>query len=272
MPDKENEVMLEDLKSLTVFNSIVFLHKTHSYLINGRPSAKVSVTGLLNLYKPKFDVNKWSAIKAEQRGITAEEIKEEWRLNNLYATTRGSIFHNYVENYYDNKVIPYDQYSVQKDLGDELHAKLRDELPDLIKQFNKFYNDYQHLLPIKKELVIGDINNTRICGMLDMLVYNTKTDSYEIYDYKTNREIDFSSKFEKKYYEPISHLDVCEFNTYSLQLSLYQYIIEKYTPIKITGTYVVWFNIKNESYKLIPLLNLTKEVESILQHYTEQIA
>jgi hypothetical protein len=259
--------MLNDLLSLTVFDCITFLHKKHSYLINGQPSAKVSVTGLLSKYKPEFEADKWAKIKAEQRGITTEEIKEEWRINNLYATTRGSIFHNYVENYYDNKVIPYDQSTVEKDLGSDLHAKLREELPDLLKQFNKFYNSNRHLLPIKKELVIGDINDTKICGMLDMLVYNTKTNCYEIYDYKTNKDIDFTSKFEKKFYEPITHLDVCEFNTYSLQLSLYQYFIEKYTSIKIDGTYVVWFNIKNESYKLIPLLNLTKEVQDILTHY-----
>jgi PD-(D/E)XK nuclease superfamily len=264
--------MLNDLLSLTIFDCITFLHKTHSYLINGQPSAKVSVTGLLEKYKPEFEADKWSVIKAEQRGITAEEIKEEWRINNLYATTRGSIFHNYVENYYDNKVIPYDQSSVEKDLGSELHTKLREELPVLIKQFNKFYNNNRHLLPVKKELVIGDIHDTKICGMLDMLVYNTQTNCYEIYDYKTNREIDFASKFEKKFYDPISHLDVCEFNTYSLQLSIYQYFIEKYTSIKIDGTYVVWFNIKNESYKTIPLLNLKEEVKSILKHFCDKAA
>jgi ATP-dependent exoDNAse (exonuclease V) beta subunit len=259
--------MFDDLKSLAIFNCITFIQSTHAYLINGRPSAKVSVTGLLNKYKPVFEVDKWAAIKAEQRNITPSEIKEEWRLNNLYATTRGTIFHSYAENYFNNKVIPYNKDEVQRDLGTEMHNQLREELVLLIKQFNNFYNEHQHLIPVKQELVIGDINDTKICGMLDMLVYNTKTDGYEIYDYKTNKEIDFSSKFAKKFYEPISHLDVCEFNTYRLQLSLYKHIIEKYTTIKITGTYVVWFNVKNESYKLIPLTDVDSEVCSILEHY-----
>jgi hypothetical protein len=264
--------MLEDLKSLSVFDGIVFLHEKHSYLINGRPSAKVSVTGLLNIYKPPFEQEKWAAIKAEQRKITPEEIKEEWRINNLYATTRGTILHNYMENYYDNKIIPYDKGETERQLGFELHLKLREELKTLVKHFNNFYNDTKYLLPIKKEFVVGDIKDTLICGMLDMLVYNTKTNSYEIYDYKTNKDIDFNSKFDKKFFEPISHLDVCEFNTYSLQLSLYKYFIEKYTTLKINGTYVVWLNTKNENYKLIPLKNMDKEVKCILTHYATETA
>jgi ATP-dependent exoDNAse (exonuclease V) beta subunit len=262
--------MLDVLKSLCVFNGIVFLDATHVYLINGRPSAEVSVTGLLNLYKPAFEADKWAEIKAKQRSITSAEIKEEWRINNLYATTRGTILHSYIENYYDNKIIPYNSGDVEEELGTELHQKIRDDIVCLVKQFNKFYNDYQHILPIKKELVVGDIDDTRICGMLDMLAYNTKTNKFELYDYKTNKDISYSSKFEKKFYEPVSHLDVCEFNTYSLQLAIYKYILETYTDIKISGCYVVWFNVDNENYKVIPLLDLQEEVQNILTHYSNK--
>ena len=114
----------------------------------------------------------------------------------------------------------------------------------------------------------SDIEDTRICGMLDMLAYNTKDNTFEIYDFKTNKEIKYKTKFNKYLLPPINHLEECEFNSYSIQLSLYKYFIEAYTSIKINKTFVVWFSTKNDDYRLIPLLDMDKEVKDILNHFS----
>lgn len=259
--------MLEHLRDLRVFDCITFIQSTHRYLINNQPSAPISVTGLLGLYKEKFEEDKWAAIKAKKLGILPEEMKRVWKQNNLYSTHRGTILHNYIENFYNNKIVPYDKETVEKDLGVDEHHRLRDEIQQLTTQFKDFYKDTPDLLPLKKEFVVGDIHGTKICGMLDLIAYNTKTDTFEIYDYKTNKEIKFSSSFNKQLLAPLDDIDECEFNVYSLQLNVYKYIIEKYTRIKIDKLYVVWFNIKNETYQLIPLLDMQDKVKLMLDNY-----
>ena len=104
--------------------------------------------------------------------------------------------------------------------------------------------------------------------MLDMLVYNTKLKQFEILDYKTNKNITHYSVYKSKMRYPVEHLDSCEVNTYSLQLSLYKYFIEKYTGIAIGACRVIWFNTKNDNYKVITLNKLDEEVYLILNDYS----
>lgn len=262
--------MFELLNSLRIFDCITFIQSTHKYLINEQPSANVSVTGLLSLYKEKFDQDKWSNITAKKRDLPVDVILSEWKQNNLYATHRGTIVHNFIENYYNNKIIQYDKKTVEADLSDTEHNRLREEVKKLIEQFKSFYRDTPDIYPLKKEFVVGDIHDTKICGMIDMVAYNTKTNTFEIYDYKTNKEINFKSRFNKVLLDPLTHIEDCEFNTYSLQLNIYKYFIEKYTPVKIDALKLVWFNVKNDNYQVIPLLDLQSEVRAILTDYTRK--
>jgi hypothetical protein len=259
---------MDILNQLTVFNRIVFLDRTHTYLIDNKPSAKYSVTGLLESFKEPFEKEKWAKIKGNEFGLPPEDIIASWDQKNLYSKVLGSVFHNYAENYYNNKVIPYDKEWVSSQLTSEQHDELRDTLNILLKQFNNFYNETKsYLIPIKNELVIGDLKNTRVCGMIDMLCYNTEKECFEIYDFKTNKELNYSSKFNKKFISPLDHLDACEVNTYSLQLGLYKKFIEDNTSIKIKNLYVLWLNKNNDNYRLVPLLNLDNEVNLILQKF-----
>ena len=65
---------------------------------------------------------------------------------------------------------------------------------------------------------------------------------------------------------PVSHLDECEFSTYSLQLSLYKYIIEYETKLKIEDCFIVWFNENNNKYKLIKCADYSKEIIDMLDY------
>jgi hypothetical protein len=260
--------MKKELISLRVFDRVTFKSGTHIYLVDGKPSANKSVTGVLERCKPVFELDKWAEISAKKAGITPEEQKEIWRIGNLYSTTKGSIIHNYIENYYSNKFVPYDKGKVERELGVNLHAELRSEIPYLIKQFYTFFNDTKSvLMPIKNEFIVGDIDNTKICGMLDLLMYNIENDTFELLDIKTNKNIKTVNPWGEKLLDPVSYLDSCEFNTYSLQLSLYKHFIEKYTCVKIAKHSVVWFNSDNDSYKVIDTNDLQDECAAILSNY-----
>ena len=260
--------MLEELKKLKVFDRITFYDNKHSYKIDGQPSAKVSVTGLVSSVKEPFDEEKWSKIKAKEFGFSPEEMKLVWKKNNQMATYQGSTLHNYIDNFYQNKVKPYDRDLAKAILGDVLHDKMYENLKVLVKQFDSFYQATKdEILPIKNEFVVGDLTDTRVCGMLDMLSYNTKTNKFEIYDFKTNKRFSMASEFEKNFLPPLEHLDECEFNTYSLQLSLYKIFIQKYTDIEIDKLKVVWFSVNNEDYKIVELNYLPEECKTLLRNF-----
>jgi len=71
---------------------------------------------------------------------------------------------------------------------------------------------------------------------------------------------DYGNRFKR----PISHLDECEYNTYSLQTSLYKYIIEKNTNLKIGDLYFVWFFEGNDNYKVFKCADMRKEIIDML--------
>lgn len=261
---------MQILKELMVFDRIVFLDRTHTYLIDNKPSAKCSVTKLLEYFKEPFDSLKWAKIKGQEIGMSAQEMQDHWTSKNNYSKVLGTIFHTYAENYYQNKVIPYDKNWVSEQLNSEQHSELRDTLELLLKQFNNFYNDTKsYLVPIRNELVVGDLNETRICGTIDLLCYNTKLECLELYDFKTNKEFNYTNKYKKKFLAPLDHLDSCELNSYSLQLGLYKKFIESHTTLQIKNMFVLWINKNNDNYQLIPLLNLSSEVSLMLQKFDQ---
>ena len=72
-----------------------------------------------------------------------------------------------------------------------------------------------------------------ICGQSDRV--EVVKDTVEIVDYKTNKEIKKTSFVNwegksQKMIGPCEHLDDCNFNHYSLQLSTYMYIVLKHNP------------------------------------------
>jgi hypothetical protein len=260
--------MIEELKKLRVFDRITFFDKDHTYKIDKQPSAKISVTGLVGSVKEKFEEDKWAAIKGKELGVTAEEMKLLWKKNNQMSTYQGSTLHNYIDNFYQNKIIPYNQVLAESILGITLHEMMRTNLKVLIKQFNNFYNTTKDsILPIKNEFVVGDLSATKICGMLDMLAYNTDTNTFEIYDFKTNKRFNEISEYKKKLLSPVEHLDECEFNTYSLQLSLYKIFIQKYTDIEVSNLKIAWFSVNNEDYKIIELKYMPDECAALMKKF-----
>jgi ATP-dependent exoDNAse (exonuclease V) beta subunit len=118
----------------------------------------------------------------------------------------------------------------------------------MLHQFHAVYKD--KLALVRAELVVGD-DTYGVCGMLDKLFYNVEEDELQIWDYKTNKEINMSSKYKSKMINGLNHLEECEYNTYSLQLSIYKKIIEKNTSLKIGKSYLCWINEENDSYQII---------------------
>jgi len=256
----------KDEVNLDCFKQIVFDQASHTYTINGESTSKYSVTGAINKFKPKFDADKWANIKAKKEGITPEEIKFRWQEKALFATTFGTCVHKLIESVYlkQDMSLPSNEFIVDI-LGDDKLLQFKKKLLNSTEGFCNFYKNTKNtIVPVCNELTVGDLKNSKVCGTLDMLAYNTCTKLYELYDFKTNGNISYNSNYKEHYFSPLQHLQVCEFNTYSLQLSIYRYIIEKYTSIKIDSCYILWLPGIDTKYQVLQTKYLKDEAVNIL--------
>ena len=254
--------MLHIFEELSKFNDIIYYDDPHVYYKNDQKMT--SVTTLIGKYEKPFDEKFHAANKAKQLGMTPEEVIAMWKRTNRISTVKGTAVHSYTENYLAHKVFPYPEAIVKSNFNGE--DPVREKYDKIIPLIHKFYDDIKgKLLPIKSELIVGD-GDFGICGMIDQLFYNKKSGMLELWDWKTNKEIKTSSRY--KLLSPLSHLSTAEIDIYSLQLSLYKYIIHKNTNLKLGDSYLVWFNESNDTYKIFKCYDYTDNVKLMLDHYT----
>jgi len=251
-------------KELSIFNRITFVEKNHSYLIDGVPSGSPSVTKLLKKFKKEFDKETIAARVAKKMKVTVNQVLVDWELNNLYSTTLGSMLHKYIENFYCNKRVEFE--GKFDGLGLDEKQRIAENLPKLIGYFQNFYNDYKHLICVKNEIVLGDLEDTRVCGMSDLLCYNTQTDQLEILDFKTNKKMEKVSPYGTLFY-PFENMSEGEINEYTIQLNTYKYFVEKYTNLKIDKLRLIWFNVINDSYRVIDLENIQPQINLMFNKF-----
>jgi len=93
----------EVLDLLSVFDDTKFKFNSDKHLYTYDSDKFTSVTTLISKFHEPFDSDKWSKIKAEERGIEQEEILEEWQALNDYANIVGNGLHDWCENYWNGK-------------------------------------------------------------------------------------------------------------------------------------------------------------------------
>ncbi len=251
------------------FLNVKFFDKNHTYIINQTP-AKLSVSGLIKNYEKPFEKQKIAKLVAFRSNRSVEDVLLEWDFLKDYSCHKGSEFHNFVENYFHRK-----QVTINKDAIVNFFEKRKnfykpnsiqmyyEEMAHLIKNFLNFYDWWKqdHIL-LKTEFVIGD-EDSSICGTIDNLSYNKKTNELVIFDYKTNKQIKRKNSRNDTFLAPIQHLSHCEYIKYSLQLNLYQHIFEKKSKFLIPKSYIVWVASK-KNYDLIETLYLRKEAQMLV--------
>lgn len=208
-------------------SSIIFNEKDHSYSsVDGTNIKWVSVTTLISKFKEKFDSQKIAAKcskdkKSKWYGLTPDQIISLWNKETQRALTLGTIYHNNQENLLcsqnevllDNKKVPvFKPIILDSGVKQSPDQKLEEGIYP------------EHMVYLK---------SAGICGQSDLVqVIDGKIN---IIDYKSNKEIKFESftnweGISKKMLFPLDHLDDCNFIHYSIQLSIYMYIMLKHNP------------------------------------------
>ncbi len=206
----------EILKKLEHFNDPTFIFNPgpHTYTLGGKPLT--SATGYLHNFVKPFDSDYWSKKKADQEGITQEEMLARWDAKRDRSCDVGTMTHDYIENFYEKYNLTRNDESAPND----------EEVKHRINKFHKIYDE--RLVPLQSiasELRIFS-RIWPICGTLDKLyLYENQI---LVGDWKTNEKIKTDKDFCFGYLlPPFNKYKDNELNKYSLQISLYQLILEE---------------------------------------------
>ena len=218
---------------------VVFTPQSHQYFNDYTGEEYISSSGVLAQFKPKFDSDKWSKIVADREKVSQAEILARWDKIKTDACTKGTNIHKLIEVYFTENL---NDGSVN--LGNFI--KLFDTIRVNRSKINAEKLVYNHQYKIA-----GTSDIIEDCGSY-----------FNVYDYKTNARFRYTNKYNEYMLEPMCHLLVCEYNTYSLQLSLYAYMYSMMTGKHIGRLGV--FHHDNGNWQLIPIIYLKDSVEKLL--------
>lgn len=252
----------EILEKLKVFNDYEFYPNGHYYTYKNK-KVGISTTGLISQYENEFD--KWSASAsvAQKRGISQLEVLEEWRIENLHSTIKGSMIHEFAQSLWEGKDYIFNYDYIPKEIN---LRRLQEELLIMSQQAINFYNDYKDLYDLVGcEIYLG-VPDYDECGATDMILKNKFTDEVLILDFKSNKKIEFESFGHKKMKVPMQKYEDCNYIHYSMQLSAYSYKLEYMTGIKAKERLIVYFDCTKDNYQIIEPLDLEKEMIEIYEN------
>ena len=262
------EIFLNDLP-IEKWNSLKQIHGGHK--------------GLINFLAPN--------IKDEVLVRVKTRILEEWRIKNKEACDKGNIEHNFLEDTVNiSKGIKVNTSNVKKlftianlledDNYKELDITVLEErltgkhdkiLRALKRLISQGYRLYAEIAVYNEKLMVA--------GLVDLLAYNPITKDFKIIDWKTNeKDIRFTSGYYRKengivtdewvqskdYLKyPLSNIHICKGMIYTLQLSQYAYLIEKF-GLTCTGLYL--FHIR-DTVEIFTINYLKEHVLAMLKHF-----
>tara|TARA_R110002020_G_scaffold113252_7_gene260604 strand:+ start:1869 stop:2573 length:705 start_codon:yes stop_codon:yes gene_type:complete len=224
-------------------DELKFYEKEHKYFKNNIEYK--SVSKVIELVKPHFPTNIIAGNVAKSQGVSKEEILSEWKTTRELASQIGNDIHNALDEYSKN--------GVSKDLYWNNVAK--DIENKLFKKFNT----------IDSEIKVHS-DKYKVAGTIDRCCYRNKN-VIDIRDFKTNEKngIVYEDKYKKYLKEPLSHLESSNYNTYSLQLSIYGLLIEEMLNYKIGNLALIYIPpLDPMNWSYIPVPYMKKEAEALL--------
>lgn len=246
------------------FKDFVFHEDGHYYTCKDK-RIDISTTQFIHQYAKDFDVEKTAERVANREGRTVTNVLNEWKAENLFSTTKGTMIHELAQAMWFGRTYKpnFEVEGVDKDRLTTAYCK---SYP-LVK---KFFTDKKTFYEaVAEELVVGS-EKYNIAGSVDLLLRHKVYDKYIMIDFKTNKEIKKEGFKGAKMKIPIHHLNDCNFVHYSMQLGIYKHLIEEYTPIKIAKSFIVHFDEYEDDYKMFEPLKLDYEIDRLLNMRKER--
>ena len=240
------------------FKDFEFFPDDHHYEYKGERIG-ISVTRLIEEYCNEFDAEGMAEKVANRDGKTIQQVLDEWAYKRDFSCEKGTTCHEWSQSLWSGAEYKPLLYDESKEYMSAL-IKIR-------SQAVNFKNDYQdHLEHLIDELPIGS-EEFDLASCVDHLFYNKLTGGLVLVDYKTNSLMDGYNKkaYKKAMKVPLSHINDDALHHYYIQLSIYKYLIEKYTGLKVDEMFIVYMSENIENYEIIDIPYLKEEVEKILE-------
>ncbi|PKL82657.1 MAG: hypothetical protein CVV24_08975 [Ignavibacteriae bacterium HGW-Ignavibacteriae-3] len=202
--------------------SITLIEETHTYKLKDDPEFEfTSCTGFVQYFFKPFDrigiANNLTESHPNYQHLTSQELVEEWDKTAL----EGTLVHSEIENFILKEETPS-------------HPKSKIAVAWIKKNIleKNRYDIFPEVIIYSKELALA--------GMIDLLLYDRETNSYKLLDWKTSRKIETKS-FNNKTgnHKATSNLMDCNHVHYSIQISLYRYILEKEYGLNVSDTAIL---------------------------------
>lgn len=236
---------------------IKFRERDHKYWLNDDDTGLISTTTLLKKYFSEFDAS--FAIKNIMKSqryfddeeyiyyrLNSEQIKSIWNTIGSNAARNGTYYHLQIEKYYNGEVADF--------TNDLLHGCFR--------QFDRDITARGYI-PFRTEMLMFH-NEAKITGSADMLFQHRETKKLLLVDWKFIKKLAMTSKTKAK--ETLSHLDDTTLVKYSMQLSVYRYILEtEYSyEFETENNLLVVFNPEKKVYREVEATYLRDEAHCLI--------
>lgn len=226
-----------------------------------------SVTTFIHSLFPEFDEDfvidkmmaapKWNdPVENPYYGMTKEEIKEQWYEIRTKASEDGTAMHANLEMYYSDR--PYEDKSVE--FGH-------------FKEYEKAYVTGK-LRPYRTEWTIYSIL-LQLCGSVDILyeyaddrVFPDGKKHLVMADWKRSKKITQYNSYQSGSKACTEMVGDCNYIHYTIQLSLYKWILEEYYDVVIDNMYLVVLHPNQDKYICMPLDTKHSKplIDGVLQH------
>lgn len=205
-----------------------FIEETHIYYddIGELTSVGNVIKNYINNFNPDENLLNKLAIK---NNVSVNKLLKKWETEKNNSIIRGKKIHNTQEDYFN--------YLINNNLINFFDSLQLDELTILNKIIDCIPSLNLTDIEIYAEQKIAD-HEWRLSGTADLLIKNKK--NIFIYDYKTNKKIDFENKW-RKMKLPFENYDDSKYNQYKLQLSLYGTMLFK-KGFNISAMGLIWIN------------------------------
>ena len=275
VPNEPREVAEIRNKILNEFKDLQFEEGPHKYFIG--KTELPSVSQVTHQFLQPFDSDGVAERYAEKHGMTKEYWLEQWKFNNLKATTTGTLVHEHGEslgwlkNGHPEFITESCKPKYIEDKGWLIPTRPKE---DAVLKFYTELHPTLHFVLAETKVYTGknrELTNLKqdYCGTFDILFYykDPEDDSKSglcIFDFKTNKELkkDFSRENGKMLLPPFSDYFEEPLSYYTAQLSCYQIPLED-IGLKVIARRIVWLK-DDGTYELIGLNDVTDRLRAVL--------
>lgn len=208
----------------------------------------------------RIDPKLFDKIDKEAYEQARAEIDADWRQKSEDAKKTGTDVHDMIHNMLCTDLsgckaygIPTDQYKV--------------EAMENFLQNDGIYPEFRMEVPLDDEYTL--------VGVADLII--KEGNKIKIIDFKTSDKIELKSKYDmakkhsKKLSYPLSSLDDCNYNEYSLQLSIYAWQLKQINPDFEIVSLEIYHIQDMRLKKIYPVTELKELTEKLIKYHLKSV-